>query len=1399
MNPIDISDRLKHSLNSYLTTAFDVNRDGNEPDLAVEIRKSFEKEGALAKGPFLEVTPPYKTGCSLRDLTAEGVLSPQLLELSESNLPLPTDATLYSHQEDAIRKLIAEKRNVVVSSGTGSGKTECFLIPILNDLLVDPAPGVRALLIYPLNALVNDQLERLRKLLKDSPITFGRYTSELLSSHEHAKREHPNSPPNEIISREQIRKDGKIPQILITNYAMLEYLLLRPEDSVLFQSGAWRYIVLDEAHTYSGAQGIEVSMLIRRVKHRLEKSPDEVQCIATSATLTNDDASEAAKFARNLFGESFGESDIIFGDPDHDYAKPDSRYSIDARAYLHPEFDELINKVRQDKEHSTESIAEQMDSIGLLPSAINWSELATKYIGNPRGFVFEIMRNNGDLIDLRKWLLEKDTRSLTDVAGKFFATRLRNKAEHEQALYRLVELGALARPKEDTAPLLPARYHMFMRSPQGIWLCLNPDCDGKQLRSDADWSKVFSMRRETCDACGCKVFPISVCRDCGQVFLKTIYINGRYFGEIPNTPNDLTPKHDVRYLLWQIMEENRALGADDEVEEGEEGNDQTQSKYDTQDVRICLRCGEAVRGGSCLCVADADDRPVHCSLNLLLRDEGKNGRVKLQPYAQMNECPRCRSKARDDTDQATAINLSGNVPLSILTYELYRRLPASSELEIRNNPGNGRKLLSFTDSRQGAARFASYLESTVTMQNYQHIVPDVVGDFTKRKGVVPSLGQLVREVRQKGWRLGIFHNDAELSSFWRRHTSRQPDDQERIELDEKVYTHLLSEFSTGRSRRTSLESLGLIAVRYKCLKNVDDIAAKLKLNPDAMKTLLAYLLDRLRKQKILEFPDGVYPSEGFGRLEGHPTLIRGGQTRGYQQVWVGKTDRHSRSRYMKQVLQNTGLPHDADAVIEALGVIFAWLIDPDNQIMVGSAGEGYRIDYNTLLFDTSNHWYRCEKCQRLYAHGPQLPCPHIRCDGNLEPVNIAEYQRNNYFYQNYSRSVVPLRVEEHTAQLTSDRGREYQNKFKQGEINALSCSTTFEMGIDLGDLQAVAMSNVPPTVANYRQRSGRAGRRAGGAAFILTWTSDRPHDQSYYRNPPEIIGGEVRIPYIAVDNPHIQRRHINAILLSYFLRYRQSMGAQDWRTIDTFFDKDTIEDPHLVHLEPWLRDQYDTIIDLLIRFGRSVRDPDVVQWLAYFRQDMKDAYDKYTTLTDQYKQRFDDLFTKARDNFKLYRKDLDYYDRLLNRLRRERLIDYFSGNGVLPSYSFPIYTVELSLPPDLPGTGKLRLQRDLKMAIREYAPDSEVVADKRIWRSDGVQFYQDTVREQEYRICETCNHLQISEGPGIPLANVCPVCEKRPNGRQRTALKFIIPDGFMPRAIKMAKLRDDMLSRNTAG
>ena len=250
-----------------------------DPALAAALAGRIADSPLLTKGPILEATPPYRTGSSLRDLIADGVLHPAFARLGSPALPL--DRPLYLHQEQAIRKTAAG-RNVVVASGTGSGKTECFLLPVLSALIAEHAagtlgPGVRALLLYPMNALANDQVRRLRQLLAGSPqITFGRYTGD---TPERARAGaslfeelNPGEPrlPGELLSREEMRDSP--PHLLLTNYAMLEYLLLRPADLDLFEGkhgGHWRFVILDEAHVYDGAKAEEVGMLLRRLRERV--------------------------------------------------------------------------------------------------------------------------------------------------------------------------------------------------------------------------------------------------------------------------------------------------------------------------------------------------------------------------------------------------------------------------------------------------------------------------------------------------------------------------------------------------------------------------------------------------------------------------------------------------------------------------------------------------------------------------------------------------------------------------------------------------------------------------------------------------------------------------------------------------------------------------------------------------------------------------------------------------------------------------------------------------------------------------------------------------------------------------------------------------------------------------
>lgn len=326
MDPIQLAEQIEARYRRYLETTFYF-RDS-------ELRESFRellKSGHLSKGPYREAAPEFKWGKITGDLFREVLVDPPdkgFIDAMWGNRPL------YLHQEESIRKVSAEKRNVVVATGTASGKTEAFLYPILLHLYKEfrtgqLGPGVRALILYPMNALANDQRERLGEICKKlqdegSPFkfTFGQYIGETPEdendSKRHAREHIAKKLAGELVLRKEMRDTP--PHILLTNYSMLEYLLIRPDDSPLFDDGRaqwWTFIVLDEAHQYRGAKGIEMAMLIRRLKRRLREGgrSGTFQCIATSATIAGgeNDKSAVAIFASELFGEKFGGEDVIIG------------------------------------------------------------------------------------------------------------------------------------------------------------------------------------------------------------------------------------------------------------------------------------------------------------------------------------------------------------------------------------------------------------------------------------------------------------------------------------------------------------------------------------------------------------------------------------------------------------------------------------------------------------------------------------------------------------------------------------------------------------------------------------------------------------------------------------------------------------------------------------------------------------------------------------------------------------------------------------------------------------------------------------------------------------------------------------------------------------------------------
>ncbi len=372
-------ERIRRRYEAYLKTSFFF----RDPALRASFQQALREEGTLLKGPIPERSRDFRRGVSARVLAREWFpgrsigVEPALIE-----------QPLYMHQEQAIRLLHADDRNAVVATGTASGKTESFLYPILLHLYRQHLSGelddggVRALILYPMNALANDQRERLGEICRALAAsgsafrpTFGQYIGQtpyhVRDKWRHGKTREEGRLPGELVFREEMRDSP--PHILLTNYSMLEYLLIRPDDSPLFDKGMaarWRFLVLDEAHQYRGAKGMEMAMLIRRLKQRLREGGRgggrPFRCMATSATLSTGegekDRAAVAKFAETLFGEAFGSGDVVFAEREEERGEEASRYHAFLRALegaflVHREGRDVVRLNRGDDEGESEKEA----------------------------------------------------------------------------------------------------------------------------------------------------------------------------------------------------------------------------------------------------------------------------------------------------------------------------------------------------------------------------------------------------------------------------------------------------------------------------------------------------------------------------------------------------------------------------------------------------------------------------------------------------------------------------------------------------------------------------------------------------------------------------------------------------------------------------------------------------------------------------------------------------------------------------------------------------------------------------------------------------------------------------------------------------------------------------------
>lgn len=1323
-NPVVASKNIKEEFMSYIETSFSFADENLRNQLAEELEK------IVSSGPWLEINDVFKNGVSIDKLIEDGILSPLFREL-EAKKPqgrlykkiLPTSRLLYLHQQNAIEAIVSGK-NVVISTGTGSGKTNCFLIPVINELLREresgtQGPGVRALFIYPMNALANDQIKNIRRLLMYYPdITFGVYNGGTEYEEKDAINLYESmfaneSTPelrsrlrNEMLSRDEMKNSP--PNILFTNYAMLEHLLFRPNDDVLFTDSDFRFVVLDEAHVYSGATGIETSILLRRLRARIS-SKTETQFILTSATLGSGKESDEdiIKFAKNLCGVNF----------------------------------ETKNIIRAIREKYVPQLARE------YPSAL------IKELASEEKFVSNILTKYGIENDRTK----PEAELLYDfVNSSSLYQKLRSNEEKVISLNEIKDrlgvdmdttiafISICTRAQKNLKSLIDARYHFFVRSLEGCYLTLN------------NQKKLFLNRQKKFNDGNYEyaVFEAAICDECGK-FAIVGKIEDRHLVQVSKLDEN------VSYFYLQ-SEEN------DELDD-EESDDSTK----LENYYLCPHCGGIVLQN------EVKNKPCDCN--------GKDY-IKIVKARQLVVGARCGNCHRGTYKR---LYLGNDAATSVLATALYEELPEiayeddeaeqtntknmfsmAAQINKKKTKRTGRQFLVFSDSRQEAAKFACYLGKSYD-------------EFLRRRGICQIISEQRENIISSGYDITDFTR--KLTAYFsskRTFATSNNDSSNLTSISNKnAWVAMLNELARYNAP-TSLTSLGVLQFHYKgnTPEIINSVAKRYNVSFDEVENLLNLLIFEIIKKGAI-VPDNdtdiddndreyifFTPAQRFITKFKNPDRKRNTVSEWYPKNKNGKKDEFNKTIKLSYVTKFLHIS-EKDAA-EFLGQYFDYLTDAENNICplmdinkdntFVLPAKYFEVKING---DPSIKWHRCKKCGKVSQFNINGYCSMPRCEGRVEEVAPNELSKNNHFAKLYfSDRMSPLFIKEHTAQLSKKESAEYQEQFVKKEINALSCSTTFEMGVDVGDLETVFLRDVPPLPSNYAQRAGRAGRSVNAAAYALTFAKLSSHDLSFFKEPKKMINGTILPPLFKVDNEKIVKRHVYAVALSMFFAEHSDMYNHNdaskfinEKGYKVFFDWLDEKPKRLMNM---LKCSIPDIDNLHNRIG--IND---FRWLDNF----KGEKGVFTSLIREYESNIIE-FNKLINDYKR-QNDLDKATKCQIKLRNyqsNKLIDFLARGNILPRYGFPVDTVELEQNTTASNINKLRLTRDLQVAIAEYAPSSEIVADGKLYTSRYIKKSNVGNNKQEWHtayigICteEQCQTVNLSITPIGKEGICCSSCGKK--------------------------------------
>ncbi len=1373
----------------------------------------------------------------------------------------PIDRILYEHQYLSLIKSLIDKKDLIISAGTGSGKSECFIIPALIKLFGETdeqlkTPGVRILIIYPMNALINSQMKRLQSILgnqdKSRPqIRFGFYTSKLQTDRNRNKDYTNKSAPycywpeNQINCRKEMWENP--PHILITNYSMLEYALVRQKDIPIFNysKNKLHTIILDEAHTYDGALAAEISMLLRRILLKMDINNNEkIQYFATSATIgdikTEKGQMELRRYAADIFSKNIANIDLIVGE--REITDKNDNPAISLKSLSKEDYDEMQNflvKLKNTEENYKDvQLSEQIrKSFG--NSTNNDYTKSDSPFEVLYGYLSEILEIHILREELLKspMLLEEICLSLYDEKNPEFFKRT-----------GIIMLAcSFARKKSYSLPLIPIKLHIISNSPNGVFVCLKESCEDKNHKMK--FGKIHhESKKECCSSYG--IGELIFCKECGETYIA--YIEKNNIRKAPNW------KEIIRNTYSNLILE-------------------TLSREKVLNNKCCLKCNSTTS-------------------EEIGNDLGLKADQTYNIYEKTFFMPFTVSQHLTQT--------------ALIDYLFESLTPLDDKL-----PGHGRRLLLFTDNRQKAAGLASRLEWThetilakkiiyygMKRAEEQQSSDSTISDDNKYKEVflllqnlhlynpnlpidqilidykemikrllnqpesdmrnlvvetsfskLPNIDRWIEKIQEVCASIyGSFKNNIvnfkNLMSIIDREKLYQLQgfyekvDPEYQKKDSIVSKYLIyREFSSPPRKGNHLETLGIVKVGYL---SVDSNHIQAFGNLTTKETISIYELffNIFRRRGVINIPEReeeaysslheyCFEKEYFGKL-----VSFNPPPNTYNTIRILPAKNESRENVFIHILRKIFIKNgDNDEIANNNAYSFIqkfwqWmesseandvLIREKLQIDYRDIGQseypnndvnGYLINLESLTFSISSPLYKCNKCGALTFTNIKNICVNELCDGEIYLID----KDNSHFKRKSVEQIINpdhylgMVTVEHTAQISADKLEENENNFIEGKINVLSSSTTMELGIDIGGLTAVYLSNCPPGPANYLQRAGRAGRRMDGTSIVFTNTRKLPLDQMFFYNPKHFFEIVQISPYVSMHSEKILKRHINALLLSEYFgekldKSNISNPINSFGTFGEFFiDQNSFDGVMTTAFEDfkiWIRDNSIT----KDKFDKIIKN--TVYENSDYDAYISDFLTELGTLCDKEIEEIEYLNKTITESIQLNQKRRQTaLEKNKKLVLDNKLIELFASNQILPKYGFPIDVISLNTKNKesektryesnnfySESTESTRLQRKIDMAISEYAPGNMIIANKREIISDGItfntyglDFKRENLRKIGYVICEKCNSIEIVKKE----YNSCSICDnplnvninpisKSNNAAGNTIKYFIVPKGFI--------------------